>query len=119
MTTVFFTIYIIIPLMGLLSYLNLIRKMNREHVVQPPTLGLFFLFVNYGGLLLVILTSLFWKWSAMASLGSFYLITVAPVVVGIIAYRNYKLRLQSTYHKWAFRSAVSYYFIAPFLIALI
>jgi hypothetical protein len=87
--------------------------MKKEEVTNPPCIELLLIFVTYGGLLLVALTSLFWKWSAMASLGSFYLILGAPIIMGIIAYRNYGKRELSKYYLWTFWSGLLYFVIAP------
>ena len=107
------TIHLVIPLSGLLVYFGLIRKMKREKVENPPTIDLFLSFATYGGLLLVTLTTLFWKWSGLASLGSFYLILGAPIVMGIIAYRNYKNRQLPKYHLWTYKAGLLYFIIAP------
>ena len=74
--------------------------MTRDKISNPPTMELFAVFATYGGLVLVVLTTFFWKWSGMASLGMFYLILGAPIVMGVIAYRQYKTRQKSKYHKW-------------------
>ncbi|NMM50785.1 hypothetical protein [Marinigracilibium pacificum] len=79
-------IYLIIPFTGLMYYLGLKRKMKAQEIPAPPAIELFIIFTTYGGLLLVTLTTLFWKWSAMASLGTFFLILVAPVIMGIIVF---------------------------------
>lgn len=107
------TIHLLIPLTGLLTYIGLIKKMKREKVNNPPTIDLFLTFATYGGLLLVTLTTLFWEWSGMASLGTFYLILGAPFVMGIIAYRNYKKRQESKYHMWTYKSGLLYFVITP------
>lgn len=33
---------------------------------------------------MLVMTSLFWKWSALASLGAAFLVFIAPVVLGIV-----------------------------------
>jgi hypothetical protein len=107
------TIHLVIPLTGLLFYLGLIRRMKREKTNNPPTIDLFLTFATYGGLLLVTLTTLFWKWSGMASIGTFYLIIGAPIIMGIVAYRNYKNRHLSKYHLRTYKSGLLYFIIAP------
>jgi hypothetical protein len=86
-----------------------------ENIEKPPTAELFLVFSTYGGLLLVVLTSLFGAWSGMASLGTFYLILLAPFVMGLIAYRNYKLRSVSKYHIWTFISGIMYFVVTPLI----
>jgi hypothetical protein len=90
----------------------------KSSVADPPTLGLFILFATYGGLLQTVLTAMFWFWSGMASLGFAYLIFVAPILMGIIAYRNYQRRESSVYHKAMFLAAALYFVIAPLLLGI-
>jgi hypothetical protein len=76
-------------------------------------MDLFIIFATYGGLLLVLLTTLVLQWSGMASLGTFYLILIAPIVMVIIAYRQYVNRRLSKYHILTFQLALSYFAVAP------
>jgi len=106
-------IHIIIPLIGLLSYLRLMKQMKKENIKDAPKIELFVIFSTYGGLLLVTLTTLFWKWSGIASLGTFYLILAAPILMGYIAYRHMKTRTDSRYHKMTYNFGLLYFLIAP------
>jgi len=108
-----FVIYFVIPLIGLVSYINLRKRIVKRELSNPPTADMFWIFFTYGGLLTVILTSLFWKWSGMASLGFLYLILLAPVVMAIISYRQYKNRKTSIFHQWMLYLGVLYFVIAP------
>ena len=110
-------IYIVLPILGVVAFLILRRKM-KSSMENPPTLGLFILFVTYGGLLQVALTAIFCFWSGMASLGFAYLIFIAPVLMGIIAYRNYQRSALSLFHKGMFLGAALYFIIAPIMIGL-
>jgi hypothetical protein len=101
-------IYLATPFVGLISYIWLYRKMVVAKLPLPPKMSYFFLFVNYGGLLVVLLTSLFWFWSGMASLGVFYLMLIAPISMMVIGYIEFKRRTLSQYHKWAFILSLSY-----------
>lgn len=112
-------IHLVLPVTGLLFYLGLIRKMKREKVESPPTIDLFLIFATYGGLLLVALTTFFWKWSGMASLGTFYLILGAPLVMSILTYKNYKNRKLSKYHRWTYMSGLFYFLITPLTLMTI
>jgi len=107
------TIHLILPLTGLLWFLRLKKQMKTENIPNAPTTELFIIFSTYGGLLLVALTTLFWLWSGMASLGTFYLVLVAPIIMGIIAYRHRKTRTISKYHNWTYLSGLFYFAIAP------
>jgi hypothetical protein len=94
---VFIAIHLIVPLIGLIGFLYVVRKIKQNQIEEAPVFELFIVFATYGGLLLVTLTTLFWFWSAMASLGTFYLIIGAPIIMGIIAYRNRKVKdIQNT-----------------------
>lgn len=109
-------IYLLFPLTGLLLFWKIKRKMIVEQIVSPPVWETFIVFATYGALLLVVLTSLFWQWSGMASLGTFYLILGAPVAMGIIAYNQDKKKKISKYHEWVFRLSLLYFAIAPLVL---
>jgi hypothetical protein len=112
-------IHLIIPTVGIFLYLKLIAKMKSDNIIHPPILEFFIIFATYGGLLLVMLTSIFWKWSGLASLGIFYLILGAPILLGFIAYQQFQKRKISKYHNWAFQTSILYYVIAPSLALII
>jgi membrane protein insertase Oxa1/YidC/SpoIIIJ len=112
-------IHLVVPLIGLGLFIKLRNRMTKEEINNPPTIELFIIFATYGGLLLVTLTSLFWTWSGLASLGTFYLILGAPLIMGIIAYRNYKLRRDSKYRDWTFKSGILYFIITPITLAVL
>jgi fatty acid desaturase len=112
-------IHLIIPTIGIFLFLKLIAKMKSDNIIHPPILEFFIIFATYGGLLLVMLTSIFWKWSGLASLGTFYLILGAPILLGFIAFQQFKKRKISKYHNWAFQTSILYYVIAPSLALII
>ena len=116
----FLIIHIFVPLAGLWYFLRLKNRMEEEYVEKPPVIELFIVFMNYGGIVLMVLTSLFWYWSAMASLATFYLYLVAPIPMGIIAYRQWKRRKISKYHKWTYILGLTYLIIvlAMFIASL-
>ncbi|WP_282179653.1 hypothetical protein [Maribacter stanieri] len=109
-------IHIVFPLAGFVAFVLLTKKMKNQKVEKRPTIDLFFIFVNYGGLLFVILTELFWQWSGMASLGLFYLVLAAPIIMGIIAYRNFKNKGLSKYHDTIYKLGLSYCILIPILV---
>jgi hypothetical protein len=57
-------IYLVLPASGLAHYLVVRRRMDRRLARFA-----FWCYVAYGGLLQVVLTTFFWYWSGMASLG--------------------------------------------------
>jgi len=103
----------IVPILGVIIFFKLVKKMRREKTLNPPIFELFIVFATYGGLLIVALTTLFWEWSGLASLGTLYLIIPAPIIMVIIAFRNYKLRKTSSYRNILFKVALLYFVIAP------
>ena len=96
-----------------LYYLSLKQKIKEENIKNAPTTALFIIFATYGGLLLVAMTTLFWEWSGMASLGTLYLILGAPIAMGIIAHKHKKRKTNSKYNNWTYLSSLSYFIIAP------
>ena len=113
------TIHLILPLIGLFYFIRLRTRMKKEEIQNAPIIELFMIFATYGGLLLVVLTALIWKWSGMASLGTLYLILAAPVAMGIIAYRHRKTKRDTKYHKWTFLLGILYYAIAPVIFVIL
>ena len=77
---------ILVPLLGVIVFVLLCRRMRQTNVQSPPFFYYFILFATHGGWLIVLLTALFWEWSGMASLGVFYLVLVAPFVTAGIAF---------------------------------
>ncbi len=113
------TIHILLPIVGILYFIHLRNRMKKEEVKNALIIDLFIIFATYGGLLLVSLTAIFWKWSGLASLGTFYLIIGAPVAMGIISYRNRKTKKDSKYHKWTYLSGILYFVIAPVIFLIL
>jgi hypothetical protein len=101
-------IHIIFPIAGILIFTSLNKKMKNEKVDKPPRIDLALIILNYGVLLYILTTELFWGWSAIASLITFYLILVVPIIMGIIGYRNYKNRKRSKYHNWIYKLGLFY-----------
>ena len=112
-------IHLIIPLTGLLFFLRIKRQMKIENIINAPTHELFIIFSTYGGLVLVLLTTLFWKWSGMASIGTFYLSIIAPILMILVCYRQFKFKNKSYYNLIAFWAGLLYFLIAPLTLALI
>jgi hypothetical protein len=110
-------IYFLIPAVGFGLYESLCSRMNALNTPDPPRLALAILFGTYGGWLLVVLTEMFWFWSGLASLGTIYLIAVAPIVLGLLAVQLYPKRTLSRFHKLAFVASVGYVAIPLMAIA--
>ena len=96
-----FSIYVVTPLLGVAAYALLLRKMRASGIESPPTVPFFILFLTLGGWLLVLLTAWLWEWSGMASLGTLYLLLVAPVLTGVMSWKLRSQRTLSTFHQCA------------------
>jgi hypothetical protein len=110
-------IYIVVPALGLASFVQIRRQMRVAGVPEPPVAALFWLFVTYGGLLLVILTVAFWEWSGLASLGMAFLVLCAPVLLGVQAWRLRPRAGVSSYHRLAWLLSRGYVLLAGLGIA--
>jgi len=88
-------------------------------IIHPPIFAIFTIFITYGGFLIVALTTFFMEWSGAASLGTFYLIFGAPIAMSFIAYKNYKYRQISKYHKLTYSLALFYFVLATLTLLMI
>jgi hypothetical protein len=98
----------VVPLLGVVVFILLCRRMQRTQVQSPPFFSYFILFVTFGGWLMVFLTDLFWKWSGMASLGVFYLLFVAPLITAGAALNLRNRRALSGFHRSAYIASIAY-----------
>jgi len=115
----FIIIHLLIPLIGLFFFLSINRKMKIRQISNPPIFELFVLFVTYGGLLLMLLTVLFWEISGMSILGLFYLMCIAPFLMGLIFYRVKKNQKTSIFHQKIFQFSYLYFIIAPLTLLVL
>jgi hypothetical protein len=115
----FVIIHLVIPAIGLIAYLKLVRRMKTEQIPSPPNNEFFIIFSTYGGLLLIVLTSFFGAWSGMASLGMAYLIGVAPIVCIILAIRNRKSKQSSKYRTLVFKLSLVYFIVTPLTLGTV
>lgn len=97
-----------VPALGLYAYVRLLQRIEAEGIAPPPAWPLFFLFVAYGGWLVIGLTVLFWEWSGMASIGTGMLVAVWPLVLLGVAVASYRTRERSRYHRAAFWASALY-----------
>lgn len=84
------SIYILVPILGLVLFLYTNKNLKPEEKKELYTLKLLIVFGCLGGLVLLLLTALFWKWSGLASIGSVFLILAAPILMALIAYDSLK-----------------------------
>lgn len=109
-------IHFVIPLIGIVLFLKVKKNIQKKNIDSPPLKEVFFLFFTYGGLVIVLLTSLFWVWSGLASLGVFFLELIAPIVMLILVFKFKNKRNRSVYHKQVFYFSLLYFLIAPILL---
>ena len=100
-------IHLVTPAAGITLYVWLYLRMRRA-VLEPPYFAYFFLFATIGGWLLVALTALFWFWSVMATLGTFYLLLVSPFIAAGFAFVMFPEQSESRFHLWAVRLCFGY-----------
>lgn len=75
-------IHLVVPLAGMAGYAMLAVKLRQQGASALFLAQLFLIFCCWGGLLMLVLTSLFWRWSGMASLGAGFLFLIAPFLMG-------------------------------------
>ena len=113
------SIHLLIPAAGWVTYLILRHRLLAAGASTLFLAQLFLLFVCYGGVLLIVLTSLFWHWSGMASLGFLFLILVAPILLLPALLSFWKQKGHSFAHLMAFRACAGYYvLLALFLCSV-
>jgi len=99
---------ILVPLLGVIVFVLLCRRMWRTHIQSPPFFPYFILFTAFGGWVMVFLTALFWEWSGMASIGVFYLVLVAPIVTAGVAFSLRRFHALSVFHRVAYITSIVY-----------
>jgi len=99
---------ILVPLLGVILFVLLCRRIRRARIQPPPFGQYFILFVAYGGWLMVLLTALFWEWSGIASLGFFYLVLIAPFLTAGAAFSLRRRYASSVFHRVAFIASLVY-----------
>ncbi len=107
-TVIAVAIHLLVPLGGVGAFFYLCWRMRQSRITSPPFLTFFILFATFGSWLLVFLTALFWHWSGMASLGTLYLVFIAPFVTGALAWRLHKRRQASRFHRCAYILSLGY-----------
>lgn len=89
-------------LLGVSYYSYLVIQMRRKLIEQKPILSLLIVFATYGCALLLLLSTFFWQWSGMSSIGAFYLIFIAPIIMLFVLIGIIKKRKLSIYHQLTF-----------------
>jgi len=84
-----------------------------------PALATLIITITYGGILAIAASSLAGQWLGQASLIVFYLTLIAPIFMGIIAYRNRAFRRTTSLRKWVFYAGALYFIITPITVVLL
>lgn len=109
-------IYLALPISGLFLFGLLVLRMYNKRICKKPITELFVVFLSFGGLIVFLLTVLFWHWSALALIGLLYLVIIAPILhIIIIIYLRKEVK-NSVFHKWIYKCLISYFIFAPFLL---
>ena len=103
-----FSIYFIIPIIGIGLYFILSKTLLDRGATTAFLAEILFLFICYGGWLLVILTGVFWEWSGLASAGTLFLIFISPLAMLGCAIHLFITRKSSRAHLLAFFAASFY-----------
>ena len=110
-------IHIVVPFAGLAWYVILCQRLRRQGASPGFLQQLFLIFFCWGGLLLLVLTALFWQWSGMATLGAGFLYLIAPFLLAAIAFSLRSVESPSVAQRIAFRACLSYYLALILLYA--
>lgn len=112
-------VHLVVPIIGIAAFIELRRRMLLTKIERPPINSFFIILAHYGALLILILTTMFWYWSGMASLGLAYLLFLSPPVMVVIAAINFGDRKLSLYHRTSFISAAVFPVISISLILIL
>lgn len=84
---------------------------------KPSEKHILFIYFCYISVLLLIITSILNLWTALASLGAFFLFLICPFITGIIAFKNYKkIKISKAYKNLFYFS--SFYTIGVIIIII-
>ena len=111
-------IHIVIPVAGIWLYIRWRRKAQNAGAPQRFSVYLFVLFFVWGGTLLITLTSLFWYWSGMASLGTFFLLFASPFFMIPVLIGLWRMRAQFRPARLATAAGLLYYLVVVMALIL-
>src|SRR5438045_3198719 len=101
-------IHLFTPAVALAGYISLCVRLYKRGIPEPPYITSFFLFSALVGRFMLLLTTLFWSWSGMASIGALFLAFISPFIASTFAFALAEVRSDSVFHRWAFRISLSY-----------
>lgn len=111
-------IHLVVPLVGLAGYAMLAARLRQQGASVLFLGQLFFIFLCWGGLLVLVLTSLFWRWSGMASLGAGFLFFIAPLLMGGTGFCLAKVHQPSVAQRRALWACSGYFAGLAVLLAI-
>ncbi|MGQ7855714.1 hypothetical protein ACUN24_15890 [Pedobacter sp. WC2501] len=112
-------IYLIIPLIGIIFYILLAKKIKQEKSKSFLLIEFLMIFANYGGLIQIVFIFFLLQWSAVFYLFYFYLALIAPIIMGFIAYRRRNYKTPPIFDQWAYMCAGLYFVFAPIIFAVL
>lgn len=110
-------IYIVVPIIWLILFFSTSRTLKPPEKKELFTLKLLTVFGCHCGLTILLLTTLFWKWSGIVSLLTAFLILLAPILMAFIAFDSYKMRKSRAENKLCVWS-ISYFVFLAFIILI-
>jgi hypothetical protein len=113
-------IYILIPILGVIFFIRISRTFKPVEKQGLFALKLLLVFGCFAGLLVLLLTILFWKSSGLATIGTAFLLLIAPLIIGFIAYDSFTKKVNDAENR-LFELSILYFIALPlvFLIALL
>ena len=105
-------IHLIVPLLGIICFILLCKKMRSSHVT-PPLYFIYLCIFGICGIILVdVLTFLFWEPSGITVLTFIFDMTVAPILTLISTGYLWNKRSTSLFHRIAFFICLIYTILA-------
>jgi hypothetical protein len=99
-------IYVLVPVIGLVAFVWASRRVPVSELTS--VVPMFSAAFCCGGLLLVVLTSFFWQWSGMASIGMFFLMLVGTPTMILQALWLTSRKDRGAYTLWAWRLSLGF-----------
>jgi heme O synthase-like polyprenyltransferase len=104
-------IHVVVPIVGIGLFRWLKTQMHQHQQIVLSDIELALVLISYGGWVMVLLTTFFWYWSGAASLGLFYLVFIAPIIMLYLAWRLFRRRNQSNLHAGYFVACAGYFLL--------
>lgn len=103
------SIHVLIPLIGMVVYLILLKHMKKAQLVNPPYGALFLIMLCYGVLFIVFSTFVLNVYSPLLLIGLLFIFFVSPLIMISVSIYAFSRRNLSSYHKGCFIGSVLYF----------